>query len=85
MLLLAVLSALLFSIPFFQWGHGLLLIGAFVPLLFIEDEIASRKSKRAKKDRKGSVLGYALITFVLFVILTTWNANWATDWAMPPW
>jgi len=78
MLLLAVLSALLFSIPFFQWGHGLLLIGAFVPLLFIEDEIASRKSKRAKKDRKGSVLGYALITFVLFVILTTWWVYWAT-------
>ncbi len=78
MLLLALLSALLFSIPFFQWGHGLLLIGAFVPLLFIEDEISKRKLKRAKKDRKGSVLGYALITFVLFVILTTWWVYWAT-------
>ena len=78
MLLLAILSALLFSIPFFQWGHGLLLIGAFVPLLFIEDEISRRKLKRAKKDRKGSMLGYALITFVLFVILTTWWVYWAT-------
>ena len=42
MLMLALLSALLFSIPFFTWGTGLLLMVAFVPLLFIEEEIASR-------------------------------------------
>ena len=78
MLLLALLSGLLFSVPFFQWGNGLLLMVAFVPLLFVEDEIAKRKSRRAKKDRKGSVIGYALITFVLFVILTTWWVYWAT-------
>jgi apolipoprotein N-acyltransferase len=78
MLLLALLSALLFSIPFFQWGTGLLLMVAFVPLLFIEDEMAKRKLRRAKKDRKGSVIGYALLTFALFVILTTWWVYWAT-------
>ena len=69
MFLLAVLSALLLSIPFYTWGTGFLLMLAFVPLLFIEDEIAGRKSRRAKKDRKGKVIGYALITSVLFVCL----------------
>ncbi len=82
MLLLALLSALLFSIPFFQWGTGLLLMVAFVPLLLVEDEIAKRKRKHAKKDRKGSILGYALITFVVFVLLTTWWIYWAT-WTGP--
>ena len=82
MLLLAILSALLLSIPFFQWGTGLLLMVAFVPLLLVEDEIARRKSKRNKKDRKGSVIGYALVTFVVFVLLTTWWIYWAT-WTGP--
>jgi apolipoprotein N-acyltransferase len=78
MLLLALLSALLFSIPFFKWGTGLLLMVAFVPLLFIEDEIYARKRKRSKSDRKGRVIGYALLTFALFVLLTTWWVYWAT-------
>ena len=58
MLLLALLSALLFSIPFFQWGTGLLLMVAFVPLLFIEDEIAStglcRSGIRGLRSRRRS-------------------------------
>ena len=82
MLLLALLSALLLSIPFFQWGTGLLLMVAFVPLLLVEDEIARRKSKRAKKDRKGRMIGYALLTFIPFVLLTTWWIYWAT-WTGP--
>jgi len=82
MLLLALLSALLLSIPFFQWGTGLLLMVAFVPLLLVEDEIARRKSKRAKKDRKGRMIGYTLFTFIPFVLLTTWWIYWAT-WTGP--
>jgi len=82
LILLALLSGLLFSIPFFQWGTGLLLMVAFVPLLFVEDEIASRKRKHARKDRKGSVLAYALLTFAVFVLLTTWWIYWAT-WTGP--
>ena len=78
MLSLALLSALLFSIPFFQWGTGLLLMVAFVPLLFIEDEIAARKRRRKKSERKGRLIGYALITFTLFVLLTTWWVYWAS-------
>jgi apolipoprotein N-acyltransferase len=82
MFLLALLSALLLSIPFYTWGTGFLLMVAFVPLLFMEDEIAGRKRKRAKKDRKGSVIGYALITTVLFVALTSWWV-WYATWTGP--
>ena len=39
--LLAALSGVLLSVPFFDWGTGLLMMVAFVPLLFIEDDIAS--------------------------------------------
>lgn len=78
MLLLALLSALLFSVPFFQWGTGLLLMVAFVPLLFVEEEIAKRKAKRKKSERKGSMLGYAFLTFGLFTVLTTYWVYWAT-------
>jgi apolipoprotein N-acyltransferase len=98
MLLLAVLSALLLSIPFFQWGPGLFLMVAFVPLLFVEDEIAKRKAGKAakagssakaaksgraskaerKKNRSGSMIWYVLLTFAVFVLMTTWWIYWAT-------
>jgi apolipoprotein N-acyltransferase len=78
MLLLAILSALLLSVPFFQWGTGLLLMVAFVPLLFVEDEIARRKEKHKKSERKGSLFGYALLTFGGFTLLTTYWVYWAT-------
>jgi apolipoprotein N-acyltransferase len=48
-LLLSLLSALLFSIPYFRWGTGILLFFAFVPLLFIEDEMSRRKAAAAAK------------------------------------
>ena len=82
MLLLALLSALLLSIPFYTWGTGFLLMVAFVPLLFVEDEIAKRKSRRAKKDRRGSIIGYGAITSVLFVVLTSWWI-WYASWTGP--
>ena len=51
--LLALLSALLLSIPFFRWGTGLLLMAAFVPLLFIEDDIASLKAEARSQKSAG--------------------------------
>jgi apolipoprotein N-acyltransferase len=79
-LLLALLSALLFSVPFFSWGTGLLLMGAFVPLLFIEESIAVQKARaRTKRERrKGSVVWYAILTFALFVLLTTYWVYFAS-------
>ena len=85
-ILLALLSALLLTIPFYQWGTGLLLMVAFVPLLFIEDAIARQKSeqklstdekkrsgkKKRPAKRKGSVIWYGIISFTLFNILTSY-------------
>ncbi|MCK5136488.1 MAG: apolipoprotein N-acyltransferase [Bacteroidales bacterium] len=73
-ILLALLSALLLSIPFFRWGTGLLLMVAFVPLLFVEDAIARQKSEKKKDSGKqsGSVVWCTILTFAVFVILTTY-------------
>jgi len=77
---LALLSALLLSVPFFTWGTGLLLLVAFVPLLLVEDAVASSRSNRGKGIRLkgGRMIWYALITFGVFVLLTTWWIYWAT-------
>ncbi|MFO7933801.1 MAG: apolipoprotein N-acyltransferase [Bacteroidales bacterium] len=70
-ILLSLLSALLLSIPFYRWGSGLILMMAFVPLLFIEDAVL-----REKREGKGGMLvWYCIITFALF--------NWLTSfWVM---
>ncbi len=67
---LALLSALLFSIPFFSWGSGLFMLVAFIPLLFIEDDVARR--------RKGRISWYSILTFAVFVTLTTYWVYFAT-------
>lgn len=67
---LALLSALFLSIPFFSWGTGLFLFVAFIPLLLIEDDMA--------KKAKGSITWYALLTFGVFVTLTTYWVYFAT-------
>lgn len=90
MVLLALLSALLLSIPFFSWGTGLLLLVAFVPLLLVEDSLKSKVKSRTKRTKaespvrpkagpkSGPVIWYALLTFALFVLLTTYWVYWAT-------
>jgi len=85
MLLLALLSALLFSIPFFDWGTGLAMLVAFVPLLFIEEEISKRKklAKGSMKQRSPSLIWYALLTFSIFVTLTTYWIYFATWIGLP--
>jgi hypothetical protein len=42
---LALLSALLLSVPFFRWGTGWLLLVAFVPLLLVEDQVTAARIK----------------------------------------
>ena len=44
MLFLAMLSAVLLTIPFYRWGSGVVMMIAFVPLLLVEDAIARQKS-----------------------------------------
>jgi len=90
-ILLALLSALLFSIPFFRVGTGLTLMIAFVPLLLIEETIPQRKSRKLRKAEKsgkaeksdksgksGSMLWFAFLAFGLFVLLTTYWVYFAT-------
>jgi apolipoprotein N-acyltransferase len=50
---LALLSALLLSVPFFQWGTGWLLFVAFVPLLLVEDQVSAARIK-ARNEGSGS-------------------------------
>ncbi|HER07400.1 MAG TPA: apolipoprotein N-acyltransferase [Bacteroides sp.] len=74
-LMLALLSVLLLSIPFYRWGSGLILMAAFVPLLFIEDAVLRDK----QEGRKGRLVWYCIIVFALFNILTTYwvkHAAW---------
>ncbi len=85
---LALLSALLLSIPFFRWGTGLLLLVAFVPILWVEDAIAVQKASysgktRAERRKRGRMIWYAFLCFGAFVLLTTWWIYWATPIGPP--
>ncbi len=74
LLLLSILAALLLSIPFFQWGNGLFGLVAFVPLLLIEQDVAEKKAA----GQKARLLPWALLSFALFVAMTTYWVYWAT-------
>ena len=88
---LALLSALLLSIPFFRWGTGLLLLVAFVPLLLLEDQVSTAKEeakknqgkKKGKRVKAPRMIWYALLAFGVFVLLTTWWIYWATPIGPP--
>ncbi|HAN17696.1 MAG: apolipoprotein N-acyltransferase [Bacteroidetes bacterium GWC2_33_15] len=68
LVLLSILSSILLSLPWYQQFSGILLIIAFVPLLFIEDSIY-----KTRADNKSIVFyGYAALTFGIWNILTTY-------------
>lgn len=73
-ILLSIISGLLLTPAWYKWGSGIILLIAFVPLLFIEDDL---------KNRKGKVRGrfwLPALSFLIFNILTTWwvkNASFA--------
>lgn len=68
LLLLSVLSGLLLTPPWYEWGHGLFLIIALVPLLFAEEYLDQNKA------RFGSLtfFRYAAISFFIWNTATTW-------------
>jgi apolipoprotein N-acyltransferase len=68
-LLYALISSLFLSIAWYEWGSGLFLLVAFIPLLLVEDAI-SNENLKGKKN--GSVFLYASLTFLFWNILTTW-------------
>jgi apolipoprotein N-acyltransferase len=65
---LSVISGLLLSPAWYQWGHGLILIIALVPLLFVEDYLCRNKSE----FRSGVFFGYATIAFLVWNAAATW-------------
>ena len=68
LLLLSILSGLLFVPAWYEWGHGLIVMIALVPLLFVDDHLA----RNAHDNRSVMAFVYAFVTFVVFNSLTTW-------------
>jgi len=87
--LLSLLSALLLSVPYFRWGSGLLLMGAFVPLLYLEDLFLERSRARLTGEGKagsstqglrlyGKLHHWLILAFGTWVLLTTYWVYFAT-------
>ena len=67
-ILLAILSALLLSPAFYQWGSGFIMFIAFIPLLLVEEDLY----KSRKQNRSSRIIPFAIISFMLFTLLTVW-------------
>lgn len=67
-ILLAILSGILFSLAWTQWGLGLSLLVAFIPLLFIEEEIYQLRTEK----RSIQIFYYAYLSFFTWNLLSTW-------------
>ena len=74
-LLLAAVSGLLLSLPWFQWHVGWVLLVAFVPLLLIEDFFYEQRQSYGSIQ----VFWYAYLSFFIWNLLTTWWIYFATD------
>lgn len=73
-LLLSILSGLLFVPAWYEWGSGLFLFISFIPLLFVEQDLARSK----KRTRSFFLLPF--LAFFTWNVLTTWwikNASFA--------
>ena len=66
--MLSLCSGILLAQAWYEWGHGLVLMVALVPLLFVEDHL----TKNARENRSVVAFLYALVTFSVFNTLTTW-------------
>lgn len=72
----AILSGILLSPAWYSWGTGLFLLVAFLPLLYIENEITLNRDK----FRTRSAFWLPFLAFAVFNLLTTWwikNASFA--------
>jgi apolipoprotein N-acyltransferase len=68
LIILAVLSGVLFVPAWYEWGHGIFVMIALIPLLYVEDYL----SGNASENRSVMAFLYACITFFVFNTLTTW-------------
>jgi apolipoprotein N-acyltransferase len=75
-ILLCISSSVLLSFGWYERGSGLILLVGLIPLLFVEEDVASRKHKGVNR----AVYLYASLTLLIWNILTTWwikNASFA--------
>ncbi len=68
LLLLSLLSGLLLTPAWYEWGNGLILAVALIPLLFVEDYLCQNKSEFGSRV----FFRYASVTFLVWNIATTW-------------
>ncbi len=66
--ILSILSGVLFSLAWTQWGLGWVLLFAFLPLLYVEDYFSTHKDKYHSRH----VLFYAYLSFLTWNIISTW-------------
>ncbi|MBN2610069.1 MAG: apolipoprotein N-acyltransferase [Bacteroidales bacterium] len=74
LLLLSALSGILLIPAWFEWGHGLILMAAFIPLFIIEDYLDDRK----KELKSVNAFLYAFTAFFIWNAATTWWIYYAT-------
>jgi len=74
LLILSLFSGILMCLPFYPWFSGIILLIAFLPLLFIEEFLYSTKGR----NRPVVLFGYAWLTFFIWNALTTWWIGKAT-------
>jgi apolipoprotein N-acyltransferase len=74
LLTLSIFSGVLLSLPFYPWFSGIILLVAFVPLLFVEEFVYSTR----KRNRPNVLFGYAWLAFFIWNALTTWWIGKAT-------
>jgi len=65
---LCLLSGVLLSAGYYPFGHGLIMLLAFVPLLLAEDYFVKNKNRY----RPGKVFVLSSITFATWYLLTMW-------------
>lgn len=71
-ILYSILSGVLFSLAWTQFGLGWMLLVAFLPLLFVEEELFQNK----KEKQSINAFYYAYITFFTWNLISTW---WVTN------
>jgi apolipoprotein N-acyltransferase len=68
LLLFSVISGLLLSLPWISASFSWVLFVAFVPLLYVADQLADQKQSHSSI----AVFFYSSVTFILWNVLSTW-------------
>ncbi|HEX2395530.1 MAG TPA: apolipoprotein N-acyltransferase [Bacteroidales bacterium] len=67
-ILFSVFTGLLLTPAWYEWGHGLILLIALIPLLFVEDYLDQNKTEFGS----GSFFLYSALAFLVWNSATTW-------------